>query len=67
MHEDGFGETNGFASSSLDPCPQRPMFAFALVGVAFADSMGSRRQVPPIDAGGIGIKVHQPKRLQHLR
>ena len=66
MQEHGFGETNWFACQSLDPGPQRQMFAFDLLRVAFADGMGRSRQVPLIDSGSIGIKVHEPTGLQQV-
>ena len=66
MHEDGFGETNCFASQSLDPCPWRQMFAFDLLGVAFADGMGRGGQGPLIDSSPIGLKVDQPKGLEQV-
>jgi hypothetical protein len=42
------------------------MVAFDLLRVGFVDGMGSRRQVPPINSCGIGIKVRQAKRLERL-
>jgi hypothetical protein len=66
MHEDGFGETNCFASQSLEPCPERQGFASDLLRVAFVDSMGRGGQVPLLDSGPIGIKGDQPKGLEQV-
>ena len=66
MRKDGFRETNCFSCQPLDPRPQRQMFAFDLLGVDFADGMGSCWQMTSIDSGSIGIKVHEPKRLEQL-
>ena len=66
MHKDGLRETNCFSCQPLDPRPPRQMFAFDLLGVDFADGMGSCGQMTSIDSGSIGIKVHEPKRLEQL-
>jgi len=40
------------------------MVAFDLLGVGFANGMRSRGQVPLIDSSCIGVKMHEPKRLE---
>ena len=66
MHEDRLGETKCFARQALYSGAQREMFAFNLLRVAFAHGVSSRWKVTVVDSGRIGIKVLQPKRLQHL-
>ncbi len=66
MHEHGFGETNGFACQALDPCPQRQMFTFDLLRVAFANGMSRGGEVALIDSGRIRVEVLQAKGLEQL-
>ena len=42
------------------------MFAFDLLRIALTHSMSRGWQMPFIDAGPSGVKVHQPKGLQQL-
>jgi hypothetical protein len=66
MHEHGLRETNSFARESLDTSAQGQMFSFDLLRVEFADGVGRGREVAVIDSCRIGVKVHEPKRLEHL-
>ncbi len=66
VHEPGFREPNGFASSALDAGPSRERFAFELLGVAFANGMRRCRQGPRRDSRPSRVEGLQAKGLEQL-
>ena len=66
MHEHRFGETNSFSRQALDPRAQCQMFAFNLLGMDFAHSVGSGGEVTGVDSGRIRVEVHQAKWFEQL-
>jgi hypothetical protein len=59
-HEHGFGETRSFAREALAPRASRQIFAFDLLRVEFAPSLGRGGEVTGIDSRRIGVKVALP-------
>ncbi len=64
VHLRGLREADGFAYQALDPCTQRQMFAFQLLGMVFPHYMERGIKMALVCAPAIGVKAGDPKRYQ---
>src|SRR5215217_6176981 len=64
VHLRRFGETDRLPDQTFNPCPQRQVLAFDLLGVSFARAMHVRVQMSCVRAPMIGIKTGEPEGLQ---
>jgi hypothetical protein len=59
MHQNRFGEANGFTSQALAPCPQGQVLAFNPLGVGFTHRVLLSVKEPQVCTPTIGVKLRE--------